>query len=115
MRETMSARMHRSRINGVASRESSHLRCACMCVRADACGCMRLRASACACGYAIEKWSGHRRNNARVVHRDGVGPSHEDFRSVFVHGPLTVSNCRYVLDDHHVIRVLMLLVEDPIG
>lgn len=52
---------------------------------------------------------------ARVVHGNGVGAVHEDAGRVLVHGALAVAHCGHVLDDHHVVRVLALRVQDAVG
>ena len=43
-----------------------------------------------------------------------IGAAHENFGRVFVHGPLAIANVRHVLDDDAVVRVLVLLVKQPV-
>jgi len=52
---------------------------------------------------------------AGVVDGDGVAATHEDLRSVLVHGTLRVTDIRNILDDDAVVGVLTFCVENAVS
>jgi hypothetical protein len=59
--------------------------------------------------------SGQQRVLAGVVHDDGVVAAHKDLARVLVHGALAVADVRHVLDDNHVVGMLVLGVQHAVG
>jgi len=59
--------------------------------------------------------SGKQRIFASVVDSDGVDSTEEDFRDVFVHGTLAITNVGNVLNDDGVVGMFVGLVDDGVG
>mmetsp|Transcript_21218 Transcript_21218/g.61756 ORF Transcript_21218/g.61756 Transcript_21218/m.61756 type:complete len:559 (+) Transcript_21218:635-2311(+) len=62
----------------------------------------------------VNERGGQQRIFARVVHHDGILPSHEYLGRVFVHGALGIGDVRHVLDNYHVIGMFVLVEQNAI-